>query len=317
MTESPVGVSIVIPTRNRKEQLSGCLRALSRLKPPARGFEVIVVDDGSDHPLDGSVAKVADGLEVRIHRQANLGPGAARNAGAADARGELLAFLDDDVQVAPDWLSAMEEAHCNMLTAALGGRVDPRVGTGRAAEVSELIVDLASERREQPANPRFLPSSNLVVPARDFRLLGGFDERFLFAEDRELCRRWRASGRPLMYVDRARCHHAKTLSTRRFARQHFGYGSGAFDFWRTRPDPGGLREAIEPDFYRRVVAEVGRALRRGSLARAGLLVLWQLANAAGYASAAVRSAWRRADARPPGETPGATSAGPESTGTRT
>ena len=280
--------SIVIPTVNREQQLYTCLGAIRVLEPPERGFEVIVVDDGGGSPLNGLRSDAAPGLELRVHRQSNLGPAAARNAGAALAKGELLAFVDDDVLVSPGWLRAMDEANREAPTAALGGQVEPPHGAGRPAEVSELIVELASERRERPRSPRFLPTSNLVVGASDFRAVGGFDERFRFAEDRELSRRWRASGRPLLYVERAACSHAKILSTRRFARQHFRYGEGAYDFWRTSGG-GGIREAIEPGFYRRVVSEVARSLRRGHLARAGLIVLWQLANTAGYLWAAIRS----------------------------
>jgi GT2 family glycosyltransferase len=270
----------------------------------------------SARPLDGVVAEAAGALELRLLRQSNLGPGAARNAGAALARGELLAFVDDDVLVSPGWLHAMEQAHRGSPAAVLGGRVEPTAGAGRATEVSELILELASERRERPGEPRFLPSNNLVLPARDFRLLGGFDERFICAEDRELCRRWRASGRPLLYVEGAACSHAKNLSTGQFARQHFRYGRGAYDFWRTSSGPGGLRAGIELDFYRRVTSAVGRELRRGMLARAALIVLWQLANAAGYAYAAIRAPWKRADLPAADETASGKSAGREATGPR-
>jgi GT2 family glycosyltransferase len=308
--------SIVIPTMDRERQLLGCLKAIRALKPPEGGFEVLVVDDGGARPLDRLVAEAAGGLELRLYRQRNLGPGGARNAGAARAHGELLAFVDDDVLVSPGWLRAMVQAHRDSPAAALGGRAEPMAGASRAAKVSELILELATERRERPHDPRFLPSSNVVLPARDFGLLGGFDERFICAEDRELCRRWRASGRPLQYVDGAVCSHAKNLSAGQFARQHFQYGAGAHDFWRTDPAPGGLRAGIEWDFYRRVASELGRALRRGRLARAALIVLWQLANAAGYTYAAIRSPWRRAERPAVDETASGKAASRDATGRR-
>jgi GT2 family glycosyltransferase len=281
--------SIVVPTCDRESALDGCLDALGSLEAPTRSFEVIVVDDGGSGPLDELIAPYSRSLDLTLHRQPNRGPGAARNAGAQLARGELLAFIDDDVRVSAGWLGAMDQAARAAPSAAFGGRIAPPDGAGRSAAVSELIVDLATERRERPAAPSFLPSSNLVVPAADFHLVGGFDRALRVSEDRELCRRWLASGRSLAYVAGAACTHAKRLTVAGFAKQHFRYGQGAFAFQRGRPDPGSLIEVIEPRFYRRVLRVCGSALGRGDLAQIGLIALWQLANAAGFASAALGS----------------------------
>jgi GT2 family glycosyltransferase len=280
--------SIVIPTRDREDSLASTLAAISKLEAPPGGYEVVVVDDGGRRSLDGRVTGQAEGVELRIHRQANLGPAAARNAGARLARGEVLGFLDDDVRVSPEWLGAMDRAARRTPSAALGGRIDPG-GASRTTEVSEQIVELATERRERPEAPHFLPSSNLVVPAHDFGEIGGFDPAFRISEDRELCRRWQASGRRLVYVADAVCEHVKDLTVGEFARQHFRYGGGAFAYQRGRPDGGSLAVVIDFSFYRRVLSAFASALARGQLARAGLIALWQLANTAGFGAAAARA----------------------------
>ena len=278
--------SIIIPTRDREESLISTIKAIAKLEAPPGGFEIVVVDDGGRRPLADLTAH-AGGLELRVHRDANRGPAGARNAGAGLARGEVLAFVDDDVRVAPGWLAAMDRAARLAPSAALGGRIDPGGGS-RTTEVSEQIVELATERREHPGAPHFLPSSNLVVSAHDFDQIGGFDPRFRISEDRELCRRWRASGRPLRYVADAVCEHVKDLTVGEFARQHFRYGEGAFAYQRGRPNRGSLAAVIDSSFYRRVLRAFGSALARGELARAGLIALWQLANTAGYVAAAAR-----------------------------
>ncbi len=80
--------------------------ACLRLDYPADQFEVIVIDDGSSMPIDAW----SGDSRVRVIRQDNKGPAAARNAGIASARGAFLAFTDDDCVPEPGWLAALVEA---------------------------------------------------------------------------------------------------------------------------------------------------------------------------------------------------------------
>lgn len=94
-------ISVVVPVYDVEDYLAACLQSLVR--QTYRDLEVVVVDDGS---TDGS-AEIAERFcasdrRVRVVRQANAGLGAARNAGAAVATGELLAFADSDDLVVPD-----------------------------------------------------------------------------------------------------------------------------------------------------------------------------------------------------------------------
>jgi glycosyltransferase involved in cell wall biosynthesis len=95
-------VSIVIPTYARPERLRECLAALARQTMPADTFEVVVVDDGSPQPVVPPADTAAAGPTIRIIRQSNAGPSAARNRGVAEARGELIALTDDDCLPTPD-----------------------------------------------------------------------------------------------------------------------------------------------------------------------------------------------------------------------
>ena len=91
--KTPPRVSVVVPCYNRAELLDAALR--SAAAQTFRDFEMIVVDDGS---TDGTPLVLAEWERrgVRVLRQANRGPSAARNNGVRAARGELLAFLDSD-----------------------------------------------------------------------------------------------------------------------------------------------------------------------------------------------------------------------------
>src|SRR5688572_17617375 len=99
--------SIIIPTRNRSGHLAACLKSLARLDYPCDRFEVIVVDDGSETPVDGVVAAIRERIDVSLATQAHAGPATARNRGAAGAKGEFLAFTDDDCAPASDWLQRL------------------------------------------------------------------------------------------------------------------------------------------------------------------------------------------------------------------
>ncbi len=85
-------ISVIVPAYNAKDTILGALRsALAQTRPPA---EIIVVDDGSH---DGTADLIEQELpEVRVLRQANAGPSAARNTAAEAAQGDWLAFLDAD-----------------------------------------------------------------------------------------------------------------------------------------------------------------------------------------------------------------------------
>src|SRR5262245_60503957 len=99
--------SIVIPTYERPRQLAACLQTLARLDYERERFEVIVVDDGGKTPLVNVIAPFHDRLYLTLLTRPNAGPAVARNTGAAQAKGQFLAFTDDDCRPAPDWLKCL------------------------------------------------------------------------------------------------------------------------------------------------------------------------------------------------------------------
>ena len=99
--------SIIVPTYNRPRQIVLCLEALSRINYPHSKFEVIVVDDGSRLPVHTFVTPFVDKMNLTILTQENAGPSTARNAGANSAKGDFLAFTDDDCIPSPDWLQTL------------------------------------------------------------------------------------------------------------------------------------------------------------------------------------------------------------------
>jgi glycosyltransferase involved in cell wall biosynthesis len=282
--------SIIVPTHGRPGPLATCLRSIAQLESPRDPFEVIVVDDGGPGSLEEAVEPYRRRLEVRVLRQAQAGPAAARNTGAAEARGELLVFTDDDVVCEPSWLTSLARTAVSSSHAALGGRTVNALPGNRYSTASQRIVDLAYEHYSGVGGPRFFASNNLAVPADGFHELGGFNPAFRTSEDREFCDRWIESRRPMAYVPDAVIRHVRPLTLGAFWRQHYAYGRGAFSYHRARVRRGRGLSGIEGAFYADLLREARSALARRDLHWLAAIVVWQLANTAGFVSAAARSA---------------------------
>jgi GT2 family glycosyltransferase len=280
----------VIPTAGRPSYLERCLGALARVHPPGGGFEAVVVDDGGGETTERVVSRAPAALHARLARPEGTGPSAARNAGAAGARGHLIAFTDDDCAPRPDWLCALERALVANPGAAVGGRTVNGVPDDPGAVASQAVVDaLHAQFNRDPRKPRFFASSNIAMSREEFLALGGFDERFRYAEDREFCERWIESGRRLVGAPDAIVDHMRTLSIRQFLRQHHGYGRGARAFSRlasSRADTSGVLRAMA-----REVRDVPGARERSRVA--AYLALAQLATASGYLREACGDLLRR------------------------
>jgi GT2 family glycosyltransferase len=286
MNRSQPFFSIVVPTCERPIQLSRCLESLAALDYPQERFEVVVVDDGSANRLDAVVAPFQPRLSLQLLRQKNTGPAAARNFGSQHARGEFLAFTDDDCQPDAGWLRELAR-HCVATPDhVVGGRTVNALPQNPYSETSQAIIEsVYSHFNVHPDGARFFASNNFAVSAELFRQMKGFAEDFVTSEDREFCARWRSAGRRLSYAPTAVVCHAHDLCLRSLWRQHFGYGRGARRFHRARSLQGDAPFKPEPAFYLRLAKSgASRAPKPRGLQSIALLAWAQLANAAGFLS---------------------------------
>ncbi len=279
--------SLIIPTYQRPAQLSTCLRALAQLDYPRDRFEVLVVDDGSETPVDTVVAPFMDELTVRLLRQANAGPATARNTGAARAHGQFLAFTDDDCAPAPDWLGALAARFAVTPADAIAGQTLNALPDNPYATASQLLLSfLFAYHNADPNQARFATTSNLALPTDAFRALNGFDPTFLVpgGEDYQFCTRWLSRGYRLRYAPEAVVYHTHLLNLRSFSQQHFHYGRGAFHLRRTSVVQREERRRRQPYvFTRRLFHYVCTQTRGRRTARLmALLMMAQVANLAGF-----------------------------------
>jgi glycosyltransferase involved in cell wall biosynthesis len=273
--------SIVIPTYNRPRELAKCLQSLVYLEYPRDSFEVIVVDDGSQMPLREIVATLCPQLQVVFIALPHAGPAAARNAGAERANGTFLAFTDDDCTVKSDWLQQLAAGFVKTPEHLIGGCTLNALLDNPYSTASQLIVDLVySYYNADPAHARFFASNNMAIPAYRFHELGGFDSSFRTSEDRDFCDRWLQHGYEMTYAAEAVVYHAHPLTLRTFWRQHFGYGRGAFRFHKNRAQRGSGPFRPDLQFYLNLVRYPFNGHNRRALF--SMLVVWQLANTAGF-----------------------------------
>jgi len=212
-------LSVVIPTRNRREILMATLRALAKERGIDGGLEVIVADDGS---TDGSAAlvrgSVFESFSLRVLNLDAGGPARARNRAIAEASADRVLLLGDDTVPVPNAISAhLMVAHGREV--AVQGRID----WDRKRPITETMAFLA------PAGPQFwfrglsdgglvpwtqVLGSNLSAPTHWFRT-EAYDERFTDAcmEDTELAWRWRRRGWSTVWSELARCYHYHRYDT--------------------------------------------------------------------------------------------------------
>lgn len=193
-------VSIIIPTRNRKNLLLNCLDALALQTYPASRFEIVVVDDASN---DGTSEAAAEWVHAKenaisvnlIRLEKNSGIAGTRNVGMAHSKGELLAFTDDDCRPQPGWLEALAE---DLQDSSIGGTGGPiqllTSGNSRLAE--DYMVYRHWYERPNMLNKEldFLIGGNCLFTREAIDSVGGFDVQFPAAEDTDIGRRIRKAG---------------------------------------------------------------------------------------------------------------------------
>ncbi|HVF41731.1 MAG TPA: glycosyltransferase [Pyrinomonadaceae bacterium] len=285
MSEELPNFSVVVPTYERPAQLAACLRSLARLDYPRERFEVLIVDDASRRPPHELIETLGGALDVKLLALTkNAGPAAARNLGARRARGEFLAFTDDDCEPEREWLQAFAARFRQAPARVVGGRTFNALDSNPYSETSQLIIDVVyAHFNRDDAGARFFASNNFAVHAASFREVGGFDETFRTSEDREFCARWRSRGLGMAYEPRAVVRHSHGLAPGSLWRQHFGYGRGALRFHRARAGAGDGPFKPDADFYTKLLRAALSQTPKTRAARLTALLLWsQAANAAGF-----------------------------------
>lgn len=228
--QAALRLSVVIPCYNALSTIGELLAGLTSQSLPRESYEIIVVDNGS---TDGSADVVAACPGVILLRQENLGPGAARNEGMRQARGELVLFLDSDLAVAHDLLEKHVSFHRDHpAVAATGGSVRP---AANYRLFSWSMVDHlcswfnAHGGVRHKAPPEYLPSLNFcvnkaLIEQHSIAWLDGLKQT---GEDVVFCHDLRQNNLPLAFVPEAVVFHRDRDTMRGYLRHMYRWGQHA------------------------------------------------------------------------------------------
>ncbi|WP_107773270.1 mycofactocin biosynthesis glycosyltransferase MftF [Nocardioides sediminis] len=216
-------LTVVVPVRDRAEQLDRCLAALAPLP-------VVVVDDASRDPA--SVAEVARRHGARLlPLEVNVGPACARNAGLAEVTTPLVAFVDSDVEVTAADLLRLTRHLADPSVALAAPKVAGRARSQRSRWFERYDAAASSlTLGDRPCNVRpgaavaWLPSACLV--GRVSLLGSGFDATMRVGEDVDLVWRLADAGHRVRYAPEVVAHHDVRGTVRGWLGRKFVYGSG-------------------------------------------------------------------------------------------
>lgn len=278
-------LAVVVPSRDRPELLAGCLAALRVSNvPPAR---VLVVDSASSDP--SSVAAVAGG--ATILRCDLPGASRARNVGWRAAVEPIVAFVDDDIRVAPDWTVRVCAPFADRDVVLVTGKVaagEPVPGAAVDVEAVALTDDVAAGPFDRTTTGNVGASANVAARRSALEAEGGFDEalgagaRFRAAEDIDLFRRVLAHGSGWHAADAVGRHdqwRGRRALMRLEADYGFGFGVHLAKVVRADPALAGRVVGYEVRRYGRdLVHDLRGPYRLGVLRRS----LWALSSLVGF-----------------------------------
>lgn len=242
MAEAP-GVTVVIPTHQRREALRTVLGSLSRQSVDPGEYEVVVSVDAS---TDGTL-EMLEGwegpLQLRWVSPDSRGRAAACNAAVAVARGEVTIVLDDDMRVVPEFVERHRSHHPEGSRRCVLGAVPVELepDSTHAARYVKDKFDLHLSRLSDPAHlalPRSFFTGNASLRTETMRAVGGFDDSFgIYGnEDVELALRLRKNGVELGYDPEALAWQAYDKNLGGLQRDTLAKGKTTVQLARRHPE---------------------------------------------------------------------------------
>ena len=231
-------ISLIIPVFNRPNEVEELLESLTR--QTTRGFEVVIVEDGSTIASDEVADRYRDRLAIRYIRIPNGGPGNARNVGARESKGDYLIVLDSDCVLPPGYIQAVRDGIARTGADAFGG---PDKASDDFTDVQKAInyamtsfFTTGGIRGGKKKMDKFYPRSfNMGIRAEVFRALGGFS-RMRFGEDIDFSIRLFKGGYKVCLLPGAWVYHKRRTDWRKFYRQVYNFGIARINLYKKYPD---------------------------------------------------------------------------------
>ncbi len=217
--------SIIVPVYNRIDEVEDLLRSLAAQTD--RGFELIIVEDGSPLPCRDVCELYADRVPVRYYFKENEGRSPARNYGIEQARGDYFVFVDSDCILPPDYIASLRAALTENYSPCFGGPDDAHASFSplqKAINVSMTsLLTTGGIRGGKVSMEKFTPRTfNMGFSREVYNKVGGFRE--MFSEDIDMSTRIRRAGFPIALFRTVKVFHKRRVSLRKFWRQVHVFG---------------------------------------------------------------------------------------------
>lgn len=224
-------ISVVVCSYNGERTIRDCLQGLRKLDYP--NYEVIVVNDGSKDRTEA----IAKEFGFRVITTENRGLSSARNTGMRAAKGEIVAYIDDDAIPDPHWLTYLAYSFLTTDHMGVGGPNLPPPNDGPVADcvanapggpIHVLLTDVEAEH---------IPGCNMAFRKAALEAIGGFDEQFRIAgDDVDLCWRIQQKGWTLGFNPAAMVWHHRRNSVKTYLKQQLNYGKAEAMLERKWPE---------------------------------------------------------------------------------
>jgi glycosyltransferase involved in cell wall biosynthesis len=222
-----MSVSCIIPTLNRSALLTKTINSLIKQNVPQDLYEILIVDNGSTDntkAISEDIIKETANRRIRYLFEPEPGLLAGRHRGALEAKGELLVFVDDDIEATAGWLGAIFETFKSPEVQLVGGRNLPKFEVEPPAWLKSLcdatrdggwlsLLDLGESERE--IDPNYVWGLNFAIRRRALHDLGGFHpdcisrelQRFQGDGETGLTMKARSRGYRAVYQPKATINH--------------------------------------------------------------------------------------------------------------
>jgi len=214
-------LSVIIPTYNEEKDIEECLRTL--FNQSYKKIEIIIVDDGSKDNTLNLIENFSKEKKIiiKILKQEHLGPGAARNLGVKESKGEILIFVDADMSFPEDFLEKLTKP-------IIDGKT---IGTCREMEIVKNVNNIWSrcwgKIRISKENANKQKAFRAILKDK-FLEMGGFDSRYGYADDQTFW--FKHKKRPII-ANGAVCYHKNPETLRGVYNQSKWIGASIDNFW--------------------------------------------------------------------------------------
>ena len=220
--------SIIVPVYNRPNEVDELLETLVK-QDFQEDFEIVIVEDGSEHTSEEVIKKYQDRLRISYFFKENSGPGGSRNFGMSKAKGNYFVILDSDVLLPKQYLTEVDSQLKKNFTDAYGGpdaAHDSFTSLQKAINYSMTsFLTTGGIRGKKKGVGKFQPRSfNMGLSREAFEATNGFSD-MRTGEDIDMTFRLWDKGFDTQLIDRAFVYHKRRNTLSSFYHQTFSFGT--------------------------------------------------------------------------------------------